>query len=506
MSHFRTIRDPQPLLGRYTTCIDVQCLPKTFQDAIFVTRKLGLRYVWIDSLCILQDCADDWRAESSMMRYIYLYGALNIAASAASSDHEGLSFPRNPHITRHIPISVTWDSPDLLAQKPRGAYYLFNGDIWDREVEFAPLNARGWVLQERLLAPRILHFGRNQLYWQCNTIFHSEMFPRDLRTKNLGPYVPRVSSNFMRCFSGLKKRQRKSNMPKKEDDGPYARWSELANAYSATALTRGQDKLIAVQALAETMRDATGDAYVAGLWRSRIVDDVLWRTEVDALLPSPPPRSAAASCQNAAITGRSQPWRAPTWSWASLDCQIEARSTWHYSAARGGDGDDDGKRLVRKMVPEVAGFNDVGTGQLRDARLRVEGLLYRNTQPLSFRVLESPLSLYRAAEDTTPWSMKVVLDEWDAAFAGENKYVIPTGALFFPVGSPIAGTVEGLLLEPVPRASGHFKRTAYFEVDLLLYGSDDILEEINVLEDAHDLGLAGCVDGKGRTLYPFTLL
>ncbi|KAL1650254.1 hypothetical protein SLS58_001065 [Diplodia intermedia] len=422
-----------------------------------------------------------------MMRHIYLRGALNLAASAASSDHEGLSFPRNPHIIRHIPVSITWHAPDLLAHKPPGAYYLFNGDIWDREVESAPLNARGWVLQERLLAPRILHFGCNQLYWQCNTIFHSEMFPRDLRTKDLGPHVPRVSSNFMRCLRALQQERSRLGTDECRSNEPYARWSELVNAYSATALTRGQDKLIAVQALAETMRDATGDAYVAGLWRSRIVDDVLWRTDVDALLPL-----------GSAWIRRPRPWRAPSWSWASLDCQVEARSAWHYSAARGDD--DGGKRLVREMVPEVEGFDGVETGQLSDARLRVEGLLYRTTQSLPLRVLESPLSLYRAAEDATPWSMKVVLDEWGAEFADANNYVVPT------VGSPIAGSVEGLLLEPMPGASGHFRRTAYFEVDILLYGGNDILEGIGVLENASGFGLAEGIDEKGRTLYRFTLV
>ncbi|KAB2577028.1 Heterokaryon incompatibility protein [Lasiodiplodia theobromae] len=446
-----------------------------------------------------------------MMRHIYLRGALNIAASAASSDHEGLSFSRNPQITRHIPVSITWTIADLLDHKPRGTYYLFNGDIWDREVEFAPLNGRGWVLQERLLAPRILHFGRNQTYWQCNTVFHSEMFPYDLRTKDLGPHVPHVTSNFMRCFHAIQRKKTLENGIEQgggacstqettviEDyrgDTPYTRWSELVNAYSATALTRSQDKLIAVQALAETMRDATGDTYVAGLWKSHIIEDVLWRTDVDALLPP--------GARHQAIR-RPRLWRAPTWSWASLDCRIEARSAWNYSVP---GCHDDGKSLVREMIPEVEGFDGVETGQLNDAWMRVKGLLYRNSQPLSLRILENPLSLYRAAEDATPWSLKIVLDEWELEMACKTEYVVHPGTLFFPVGMPIAGTVEGLMLEPMPGPDGHFKRTAYFEVDILLFGGNDILEGMDAWEHASDLRtLEDGIDVKGRALYCFTLV
>lgn len=60
------------------------------------------------------------------------------------------------------------------------------------------------MLQERALAPRILHLGKSQLYWQCNAIFHSEMFPSDLKVKNLGPHVPRVTRNFTACLRRLR--------------------------------------------------------------------------------------------------------------------------------------------------------------------------------------------------------------------------------------------------------------------------------------------------------------
>ncbi|KAF4306346.1 heterokaryon incompatibility protein [Botryosphaeria dothidea] len=361
-----------------------------------------------------------------MMRNIYLHGALNLAASAASSDHDGLSFPRDPNRTRHIRVGVTWTQPDLVSRKASWEYHIFNGDIWDREVEAAPLNTHGWVLQERALAPRILHLGKSQLYWQCNAIFHSEMFPSDLKVKNLGPHVPR---------------------------------SELVNAYSATALTRAEDKLIAVQALAETMLDATGDTYVAGLWKSRIVEDVLWTTDVDDL-----PKGVAVR--------RPREWRAPTWSWASLDCKAEARSVYHYT----GPLELSGKSFVSEMAPSVEGFAGVSTGQLRSASLQVRGLLYRNRFAFTMKTLESPLSLYRPADESTPWSFKIVLDEWDEEAVRGPEYSVPAGALFFTVGSPIAGTIEGLVLESVAERGYQFRRTAYFEADISYVSTEKILK------------------------------
>ncbi|EOD47469.1 putative heterokaryon incompatibility protein [Neofusicoccum parvum UCRNP2] len=307
--------------------------------------------------CILQDSADDWRKESAMMRHVYSNGSLNIAATAASGDQDGLSFQRNPHSSRHITVNITWKHPDLVSHKPPGRYYIFNGGIWDREVESAPLNKRGWVLQERSLSPRILHFGRTQLYWQCNTALRSEMFPRDLRTKNLGPHVPRVTSRFTTRLRALQQQQRgQPAAAEHELAGAHAHWSELVNAYSATRLSRPADKLIAVQALAETMQDATGDAYVAGLWRSRLAEDVLWRTDVDERRPLRRPLRRPAR------------WRAPTWSWASLDAQVESRGAYHYVGRRAGQA---APFFVREMVPSVEGFGGVETGQLRSARLKI---------------------------------------------------------------------------------------------------------------------------------------
>lgn len=67
------------------SCVPWAKLPNTFQDAIAVTRMLGLRYIWIDSLCIIQNDAQDWEREAAKMALIFESAYLTIAATAASN-------------------------------------------------------------------------------------------------------------------------------------------------------------------------------------------------------------------------------------------------------------------------------------------------------------------------------------------------------------------------------------------------------------------------------------
>jgi hypothetical protein len=146
--------------------IEITELPKTFQDAITITRRIGVRYIWIDSLCIIQDSPEDWAKESSSMGNIYKNGLCNIAATAANDGQTGLFFQRNPLLAQRCRISIK-SLPSFL--RP-GLYDLFQQYLWDNSVSEAPLNQRAWVIQERILAPRVIHFGKNQLLWECSEL------------------------------------------------------------------------------------------------------------------------------------------------------------------------------------------------------------------------------------------------------------------------------------------------------------------------------------------------
>ncbi|EGO60115.1 hypothetical protein NEUTE1DRAFT_36552, partial [Neurospora tetrasperma FGSC 2508] len=137
-------------------------LPKTYQDAIEATRRLGIRYIWIDSLCIIQDSPDgkDWVAESAKMKSVHENSHINFAAADAMDSTQGCFFERDPFSIRPLRLRI-----DL--ERKSGYYYAAGSHRFAYNVAPAPLYRRGWVYQERTLAPRIIHCCAKQLYWEC---------------------------------------------------------------------------------------------------------------------------------------------------------------------------------------------------------------------------------------------------------------------------------------------------------------------------------------------------
>jgi Heterokaryon incompatibility protein (HET) len=140
-------------------------LPKTFQDAVTVTRRLGVRFLWIDSICIIQshkncsECSEneDWDIECKKMGEYFRSAYCTIAATSAKNAKEGFLECRS---------DIEWVKVPSTSESPP---WDFCGAIDDfhRDVEEADLNKRGWVLQERVLSRRIIHFTSTQAYWEC---------------------------------------------------------------------------------------------------------------------------------------------------------------------------------------------------------------------------------------------------------------------------------------------------------------------------------------------------
>lgn len=138
--------------------IHVADLPRTFRDAVQVTRSLGVRYLWIDSLCIVQDDPQDWDAESKLMEQVFSSAYVTISASCSSGTDDGFLKPRldRPCVT-------------AKAQDDDGAlYYLCDAiDDFRLDVDEGELSKRAWVLQERALSRRTIYFSGRQSYWEC---------------------------------------------------------------------------------------------------------------------------------------------------------------------------------------------------------------------------------------------------------------------------------------------------------------------------------------------------
>lgn len=261
-------------------------LPKTFRDAIQVTRKLGVNYLWIDGLCIIQDSRSDWLAESSVMGEIYANSYVNLAAAASADSHEGLFQSRNPVTV--VPCHVSASGP----HQPPGEYICYSPGQFSHYVDHGPLNARAWTKQERALAPRTLHFARDQLYWQCSSIIASQCFPRGSPT-GLAKYN-------IRAWKGI---LTEVTDPVELD---YS-WFWIVLDYCRGNLTYPGDKLVALSGFAKQwgqLRGFPSSSYLAGLWLDQLPHSLCWYTE------------------HRGCSTRPAQYRAPTWSWASVDGHI----------------------------------------------------------------------------------------------------------------------------------------------------------------------------------------
>lgn len=293
--------------------ISMAVLPKNFREAISITRMLGIQYLWIDSLCIIQDSAEDWLQESAKMGEIYKNSLITIAATNAKESTAGFLNKRQAEVRCDLQRECV-KLPVYI--RPRIEWYGFAEIV-------GPLNQRAWVLQERLLASRILHFGGQHMMWQCQKTTLAEGF---CDTDNaLEEQIPGTiesmlrtgfHSNIQHSFNAesdfsiknesVESTQAASSLAASGriypmHDNIYGQWYHLIRKYASLKLTKGTDKLPAIAGIAQQVQLRTGDTYLAGLWKSDIQRGLQWWC-------SPP----------AAMEKPSVP-RAPSWSWAALD-------------------------------------------------------------------------------------------------------------------------------------------------------------------------------------------
>lgn len=335
----------------------LQALPTTFRDAIKVARHLGHDYLWIDSLCILQDSVEDWRAESAHMQEIDRYSSGTIAASAAACGDDGCFFPRDTHDAVPAQIAVRW--ADAVKERD---YLLMHSEYFAEQISQAPLNQRAWVVQERILSPRTIHFGRSQVFWECGSELACEAFPREL------PQRLRGQEQWLAQYCASQLDELEGDVYDSADDIRERLrkiWSDLVWMYARCQLTRPEDKLLAMSGLVQRFYTAFGsfaaplwgDRYLAGLWESDLPHSLLWSV-------SDPKRSGAVE------SVRPPHYRAPSWSWAVVDAPIQTVRRYYK---------DRGTCLVEHLSAWAVPLSDDLTGQVSDGLLRICGRLVQAT-------------------------------------------------------------------------------------------------------------------------------
>ncbi|RSL58562.1 hypothetical protein CEP53_006107 [Fusarium sp. AF-6] len=149
-------------LSNFLRCIQIAQLPANFRDAIHVTRQLGMRYLWIDALCILQDSKEDWASESERMGSIYQDSTLTIFAMTSKGSEEGFLKTVNPRYPNPTALKVSLATNDQTSVLVAGREFKEENLVWLRYD--SALSTRGWAFQEVILSRRSLFFGARQLY------------------------------------------------------------------------------------------------------------------------------------------------------------------------------------------------------------------------------------------------------------------------------------------------------------------------------------------------------
>jgi Heterokaryon incompatibility protein (HET) len=403
--------------------IPTKQLPKTFLDAIQVTQDLGLEYLWIDSLCIIQDSEEDWLREASAMGDVYKNGWINIAATALSDSQNGMFASQDVRPPELVTVQTTW--------KGLGDHTFFCVDSgsWDREVVEKPLNDRAWVFQERVLSPRILHFAKAQLFWECRETEACEQFPQ-------GFPVPIRSLGF-----------KKLHIPPSQmssSDKLYALdyWAGMWSSYNRMKLTHEDDKLIAISGLARELNTLLQDDYLAGLWRQNLEYQLLWKVK----LPLQGNRRIKAS-------RRPNIYRAPSWSWASVDAELWEPITRVTAPPN--------KILIPiKVLDAKVNPRDGDVfGRIKDGYLRVRGPLLKarfttsSTDEIDFPPGTMEISVNSQVTCTA------AADTADLKGQDKDCYCLPV-ALYAD-----STALQGLILQATFRTRGEFRRIGVFFAD-----------------------------------------
>ncbi|KAH8757702.1 heterokaryon incompatibility protein-domain-containing protein [Diaporthe sp. PMI_573] len=334
-------------------------LPKTFQDAVTICVALDISYIWIDSLCILQDSLEDWAVQGSKMAQVYSACLLTIAADAAMNSTAGF-LQRTPDPSES---TVVWPKSNraqaitpedhqeyrVHVRKSRGITYMggfphhsaiaYGNTSNDPDDEHLGgyLSRRGWCFQEGYLPSRVLHFAIDHVSWHCATDAFCECAngPIDKNKKRSRAFA-----------NGLGDRGRIIDRDNLKED-----WKGVIEEYTRRRLTFSSDRLAAVAGLAARAHAAHPEIeYLAGLWSDTLPQSLLWEAD------------------NWTASERIRPHIAPSWSWASVTGPVSWPLQDNFDTK-------DRTRL------EIIAFNCLPAGPnkygaLKDARLVVKGFLW----------------------------------------------------------------------------------------------------------------------------------
>lgn len=430
----RLLKLNEPIFRGYQQIV---ALPQLFQDAMKVAVCLGVRYIWIDALCIIQDSPDDWSNESMRMTNVYANSYCTIAAAASADPDDSLFKERSledilPGSTK---CNTTQGNVPVI-----GTFVILERDSWHREFEASVLQLRGWCLQERILAPRTIHFAASQLLWECDTLLQNETF-RDIPYPRLAPTI-RVSSI----------RHSDQNESDILASGiPFREWANIIKSYSRCALTEANDKLVAISGLASLFHKRTNDTYFAGIWRYNLLDYLLWTSAPFATDNDPMETMLDLILRRYRTDTPARSYIAPSWSWAS-----------HHKGVYFSFLNANSFTFATLLEAQVTTINGGDFSRVTNGFIYVQGPFFSISEE------ESTGSEHWLISENAniPSLMPTIL--WDRIIGPQAK---PCILLLLKVkyfwGSSWHGQIEGLVLQPRIESREEYVRIGMFNSDVV---------------------------------------
>ncbi|VZI05510.1 unnamed protein product [Fusarium fujikuroi] len=327
----------------FKSSIPVHELSRVFMDACNTTKRLSHEYLWIGALCIAQDDPADWQHEVGRMASIYGNSWLNLSADGDEAVH-GLFCPSDKRAARPwYPVYIHREWGDGFPSN----YCISEFHNWWERISDSELNRGAWALQERVLAPRVLHLGLEQVAFQCCSDAVCERLP-------YGDPTIRHDTAVLTSLKRFVLNARNGNLSHLTPENVFRNWNQVVRAYSQGQLTVAADRLVALSGLIDVLypvfqhivksvdqvedgREKYGTQdrvdsscprypglFLAGLWRPYVERQLVWRAisrkylfEYDGNTPSAPGK-------------RYDDYIAPTWSWCSIkDAIIEPQEVRH---------------------------------------------------------------------------------------------------------------------------------------------------------------------------------
>jgi hypothetical protein len=438
-------------LQEFRVGIPYTTLPIAFQEAILIVKELGIRYLWIDALCIIQSglgSSEDWQFESGRMQEVYSNCIVNLSLAQAANPNQSCLGGYTLDSTPPFEADIVYGADDAGARKSQ-TYTILSEDYFREALYQQPIGSRAWVMQEGLLATRVLSIGHGELFWDCQQVpYASESLPLGFT----------LCSNLERDELWARLSLSVSFISPIRNSGNLEMiWSELLNEYTACELTYPQaDKLVALSAISTRMGYAMSDTCLGGHFCRTLPQSLNWRINIARAEKRMPNRMLKSSSQ----TQGGNMVTTPSWSWASMDGQLDMGTTqreesWSVAAMEAYEVSPSGQ-----IAPEAQLENKL----LLTIRTWCRIIEWRTDQLVIIDILD-----YRTQE---PEGMKFVIDGVHAIPDDRSRCLL--AALTHDYHWPLV-YMEGLLLREVDfNGNKVYERMGQFE--WLLGKEDEVIE------------------------------